>query len=240
MAPRPPLPASSRGAQPRLRGARSSVPAGGALGARRGPGPVQRDVNSGALCLYRRPRRPKVKPGQPAAPRHPARGAARKAASLPFLLDRRRRRLLDLHLSWPLSPPDALLVPRTDAMAEPRRAARARNPVSNTLSFAAPAAAAKALPQTRERLTSEHGARALPPPPAAPSSVCRWAGSPGSSPRPAPRSAPGRAAAGRKGARRAGRSLPGSARLPAASPGLRSPRAAPTLAPRPVRRQQPL
>lgn len=73
---------------------------------------------------------------------HPA--PAPGTASLPFLLDLRLRRLFDLHLSWLLSPPDPLLVPNTDAMAETREVEPDRNPFLTSLTFPAPAAAAAA------------------------------------------------------------------------------------------------
>lgn len=187
------------------------------------PGPVQRDLNSGALCSVPTPAAPESKAGAAGGPQ--TRGARSSAES----------RVLTFPLGPPPPPPLGLAF---ELSAQPsgrsagaqdrchgraRRAARARNPVSNTLTFAAPAAAAaKGLPQTRERLTSEDRVLArsrllLPRRP--PSAAGRGAPGAARAPRPAPRSAPGRAAAGRGGARRAGRCLPGSPRLPGGLPG---------------------
>ena len=87
-------------------------------------------VHGGTWTLERgarwpRPRRLSIpreaaRSGQGAQRRRASRGVRarrRGSRSLPFRLARLLLLLLDLHLSWPLSPPDALLVPRTDAMA---------------------------------------------------------------------------------------------------------------------------
>lgn len=109
------------------------------LGTRR-PQTFPRDLNSRAPCTERLPRQhPKVKllttdkPGDPRRGRGGEAGGGetgggeaggggcrgrRATRSLPFRLDLRRLLLLDLHLSWLLSPPEPLPLPRTEAMAE--------------------------------------------------------------------------------------------------------------------------
>lgn len=101
-----PRPARKRCSQPRR-----SLPALPAPRSRRSPRRYQGPRTPG------RPDPPEVKPWEQAAPARLG-GDGAESGSLPFRLDRRRRRLLDLHLSCPLGPPDALPAPRTAAMAE--------------------------------------------------------------------------------------------------------------------------
>lgn len=124
----------------------------------RKPGRSRRDLNSGAGRSAGPGHVAPASRGRPleaGRARRQRRRASRRvrerrrgSRSLPFRLARRLLLRLDLHLSWPLSPPDALLVPRTDAMAAAGEWTRA-GVLSNTLSFPAPAAAAGDAPADR-------------------------------------------------------------------------------------------
>lgn len=107
---------ATRGTHLRLR---APVPALRARSAPRSPSPA----GTRGPEARRRPS-PRGRPPRPAGRRGARAGESwrevRARRSLPFRLDRRLRRLLDLHRSCPPGPPAPLPAPSTDAMAAPR------------------------------------------------------------------------------------------------------------------------